>query len=56
VPEVWAIATACDGGLMTRLGLERIRVRVFIQMLRAGASKAEAFAYIELMYPFEELA
>jgi hypothetical protein len=40
---------------VTRVGLERIRVRVFSEMLRAGATKDEAFAYIELIHPLEEL-
>jgi hypothetical protein len=39
---------------MTRRGLERIRVRVFMQMLRSGATKDQAFAYIDLIYPLEE--
>ena len=41
---------------MTRLGLENIRVRIFSEMIRAGATKAEAFAYIDLIHPFEESA
>jgi hypothetical protein len=39
---------------MTRIGLERARVRIFIEMIRAGATKDEAFAYIDLIYPLEE--
>jgi hypothetical protein len=40
--------------MLTRVGLENERVRVFLEMLRNGATKEEAFAYIELIYPFEE--
>jgi len=39
---------------MTRRGLEAIRVRVFTEMVRNGATKAEAFAYIDLIHPLEE--
>ena len=38
---------------MTRRGLENERVRVFVAMVKAGASKDEAFAYIDLMWPIE---
>jgi hypothetical protein len=31
-------------------------VRVFNEMMRAGASKSEALAYLDLIYPFEESA
>jgi hypothetical protein len=39
---------------VTRIGIERMRVRVFLEMIRSGATKQEAFAYIDLIYPFEE--
>jgi hypothetical protein len=39
---------------VTRIGLERIRVRIFLEMIRSGATKQEAFAYIDLIHPFEE--
>jgi hypothetical protein len=41
---------------MTRRGLENIRVRVFTQMVRNGATTVEALTYIDLIYPFEESA
>jgi hypothetical protein len=39
---------------LTTVGLENIRVKVFVEMIRAGATKSEAFAYIDLIYPFEK--
>jgi hypothetical protein len=41
---------------VTRRGLENIRVRVFTEMIRSGATKEEAFAYLDLIYPFDERA
>ena len=41
---------------MTRRGLENARVRVFTEMVRSGASKEEAFAYIDLIYPLDDEA
>jgi hypothetical protein len=38
-----------------RRWFERLRVRVFIEMTRAGASKSEAFTFIDLMYPLEDV-
>ena len=39
---------------MTRRGIERMRVLVFVEMMKNGATKDEAFDYIDLIHPFEE--
>jgi len=39
---------------MTRAGIERERFLVFVSMTRNGATREEAFAYIDLIYPLEE--
>jgi hypothetical protein len=39
---------------MTRAGIERERFLAFVQMTSAGASRDEAFTYIDLIHPFED--
>jgi hypothetical protein len=39
---------------LTRFGLQVERMRVFIQMTRNGATKDEAFTYIDLLYPMKD--
>jgi hypothetical protein len=35
----------------TRRGLERLRFLAFVQMTRSGATKDEAYTYIDLIHP-----
>lgn len=36
---------------MTRAGIERERFLAFVQMTRSGATRDEAFAYLDLVFP-----